>query len=89
MGFVFASGRGLEKDARQVLLLNQYDPDTKFYKIAEIEYSINFIAKKCKNVYFVGVFSLGRRVYSSSKHTGFLFKEQAALKEKLFEQIKL
>ena len=63
MGFVFVSGRGLEKDARQVLLLNQFDPKTNFYKIADIEYNLSFIAKKCKNVYLVGVFSLGRRVH--------------------------
>lgn len=75
MGFVFASGRGLDKEARQALLLNQFDPDKKFYKIVEIEYNMNFIAKKCRNVYFVGVFSLSRKVYSKDKHTGFLFKE--------------
>ena len=40
MGFVFVSGRGLEKDARQVLLLNEFDPKTNFYKIADLEYNL-------------------------------------------------
>ena len=58
--------------------MNEFDKKTKFYVQADIEYLMGFIAKKNKNVYFVGVFSLGRRVYDPKKHYGFLNKEEAA-----------
>ena len=49
MGFVFISGRGMDKDSRQIMLLNQYDKKTKFYTQADIEYLMGFIAKKNKD----------------------------------------
>ena len=70
------------------MLLNQYDKKTKFYTQADIEYLMGFIAKKNKNIYFVGVFSLGRRVFDPKKHTGFLTKEEADLKKKFFWKIR-
>ena len=63
MGFIFVSGRGIDKDSRQNLLLNEFDKEKKFYKIADIEYLLGFMAKKAKNLYLIGIFSLGRRVF--------------------------
>ena len=84
IGFVFVSGRGLDKNSRQCLLLNEFDEKKKFYKDEDIEYLMAFAAKKSKNVYFVGVFSLGRRVFDPMKHSGFLKKEEAAVLRKLW-----
>ena len=64
--------------------MNEFDEKKKFYKDAEIEYLMTFIAKKNKNVYFVGVFSLGRRVFDPMRHSGFLKKEEAAVLKKLW-----
>lgn len=85
MIFVFVSGRGIEKDSRQHLLLNEFDSAKKFYKMVDIEYSLQFIAKKQKNVYLIGVFSIGRRVFDPKKHTAFLTKGEAILMKQLFK----
>ena len=53
----------------------------------DLEYSLQFIAKKCKNVYLVAVFGCGRRVFDPKKHTGFLSKEEASLKYEIFNRI--
>ena len=53
----------------------------------DIEYTLDFIAKKCKNVYLVAVFGCGRRVYDSKRHTGFLSKEEASLRYEIFNRI--
>ena len=87
MIFVFASGRGIENDSRQHLLFNEFDPAKKFYKMVDIEYSLQFIAKRQKNVYMIGVFSIGRRVFDPKKHTGFLTKEDATIRKQLFKEI--
>ena len=87
MIFVFVSGRGIENDSRQHLLFNEYDLEKKFYKMVDIEYCLQFIAKKQKNAYIIGVFSIGRRVFDPKKHTGFLTKEDAALRKLLFKEI--
>ena len=79
IGFVFVSGRGVEKESEQVLLLNEFKEG--FYKLAQIEYNIKFIAKKMKNVYLVGIFSTGKRVFDHHFHTGF-FDKQALNKKK-------
>ena len=53
----------------------------------DLEYSLEFLARKCKNVYLVAVFSCGRRVFDPKKHTGFLSKEEASLKYEIFNRI--
>ena len=63
MGFIFVSGRGIDKDSRQSLLLNEFDPEKKFYRTEDIEYVMSWITKKSKNLYLVGIFGLGRRVF--------------------------
>ena len=64
--------------------MNEFDEIEKFYKYVDIEYSMTYIARKNKNVYFVGVFSLDRRVFDPMKHSGFLKKEEAAVLRKLW-----
>ena len=39
------AGHGMSKDARQVILLNQYDNYTKFYKIAAAEIETRNLAR--------------------------------------------
>ena len=53
----------------------------------DLEYSLQFIARKCKNVYLIGVFGCGRRVFDPKRHTGFLSKEEAFLKYEIFNRI--
>ena len=74
-------------DQRQHLLFNEFDSDKKFYKMVDIEYSLQFIAKKQKNVYIISVFSMGRRVFDPKKHAGFLNKEDAILHKQLLKEI--
>ena len=64
--------------------MNEFDNKRKFYVQVDIEYLLGFLAKKNKNVYFVGVFSLGRIVFDPKLHTGKLSKEEAAILKKLW-----
>ena len=49
-----------------------------------IEYNLQFIAKKQRNVYLIGIFSTGRRVFDPKKHAAFIPKEEAVLRRQLF-----
>ena len=84
IGFVFASGRGVEKESEQVLLLNELKDG--FYKLAQIEYNIKFIAKKRKNAYLVGIFSTGKRVFDHTVHTSFFDKQALNKKKEIIEE---
>ena len=48
---------------------------------------MSFMTKKAKNLYLIGIFSLGRRVFDPTKHTGFLTKQEAALRRQYFNSI--
>ena len=77
----------MERESKVNVLLNEYDKKTKFYVAVDLEFSLKFIARKLKNVYMVGVFGCGRRVYDPTKHKDMLNKEDAALKYEIFDRI--
>ena len=50
MTFLIA-GHGVMKDGEQCLLINEYDVNTKFYKMVAIEAAIKNLASKFPNAY--------------------------------------
>ena len=80
MGFVFISGRGIVYNGYTSLVINEFDKGKRFYAPYKIEYTLGFIAKKCKNVYLIGIFSLERTIYDPKLHTGFLNKDEKSIK---------
>ena len=63
------AGHGMNKDGRQVLLINQYDPKGKFYYTAAAETEIRDMAKLYRMSYHFCVFACCREIFLKSKHT--------------------
>ena len=57
--FLFA-GHGLQKDGQQVMLYNEYDPKTRFYKLFRAELKLRIFAEIYQNSYIVGIFACCR-----------------------------
>ena len=58
------SGHGMIHDGRQVLLLNEFDKESKFYKFWPVEQHIRHIAKRHKNSYQIAFNSSCRQVFN-------------------------
>ena len=64
------AGHGMQMDGRQIILINQYDKKTGFYKLWGIEADIRRLAKANTNAYIIGLFACCREIFSSTKHCG-------------------
>ena len=66
---VFAlAGHGMQMDGRQIVLINQYDKKTRFYKLWSIEADIRGMAKNNTNAYVIGLFACCREIFNNQKH---------------------
>ena len=66
-----AAGHGMNVDGQQVLLVNQFDKNERFYKWFAIEKEIRMIAKHFPhNTYQLGIFACCREIYKESYHKG-------------------
>ena len=57
-------------DGRQIVLINEYNPKTGFFKIWGIEADIRRLAKDNTNAYIIGLMACCREIFSSKKHCG-------------------
>ena len=68
---IFAvASHGMVLDGAQIVLINEYDPKTGFFKIWAIEYDIRRLAKDNTNAYIIGLMACCREMFSSQKHSG-------------------
>ena len=58
---VFAS-HGMIRDGRQVILVNEYDKATGFYKLLGVEENIRMAARMNSNAYYVCIFACCREI---------------------------
>ena len=70
MVFVMIDAYGLVKDGKQHILLSDYDPQTKFYKMFNVEYHIRWIADELKNAYVVAFLRCDKVTHYPKRHTG-------------------
>ena len=54
--WIFA-GHGIVKDGMQSMLLNQFDSETKFYKMLAAEGMVRDLANRYPNAYMLAIFS--------------------------------
>ena len=54
------SGHGVLKDRNQSMLINRFDPQSRFYERFEAEKWIKKIAQECPNTYNIGIFGSHR-----------------------------
>ena len=64
------AGHGMNVKGQQVLLLNEFDKKTNWYKMLMVETKIRTLAKICPNSYQVAFFGCCREVYDKSFHNG-------------------
>ena len=71
------AGHGMCKDGRQVLLINQFDASSKFYKAAPAEIEIRNLAKLYRNTYHFCIYACCREIFMKERHTNGISKAQA------------
>ena len=71
------AGHGMCKDGRQVLLINQFDANSKFYKVAPSEIEIRNLAKLYRQTYHFCVYACCREIFMKERHTNGISKAQA------------
>ena len=70
----------MQVNGRQVLLVNDFDKKTAFYRMWGVENDIRTLAKNNSNSYSVALFACCREIHSTQKHSGlFGGSEQQAL----------
>ena len=70
------AGHGLSKDGRQVLLINKYDRENKFYKYLPAEIEIRMMAKNHRQTYHFCIFACCREIFMKERHTNGMSREQ-------------
>ena len=76
--FYVVIGQGLQSYGQQIVLLNEVNKMTNFYKHWSVETDIRNIARNFPNAYQVAFFSCGRELWSSNKHIGCFKSEEEA-----------
>ena len=64
-------------EGQQVLLLNEYDPRTSYYKFWNIEKHIRTIAESYQNTHTMAFCACCRQIYDKETDWGFMTKEDA------------
>ena len=67
--YVF-TGHGMNVKGQQVLLLNEFDQASNWYKMLNVEAKIKFIAQMYPNSYQLAFFSCDREIYDKAFHFG-------------------
>ena len=68
-----------------MFVLNEFDPDTTFYRFFQVETFIRDIAEDYRNSYQIAIFACCRENLDRNKHSGGVSKLGAALLQKLFD----
>ena len=69
--FILA-GHGMQMAGKQVVLLNEFNRGTAFYKFWGIEGQIRATAELFPNSYQIGIFACCRQIYLQSRDAGCL-----------------
>ena len=72
------AGRGVFKAGVQHLVLNEFDPDTSFYKLLDVEERIRQIAERHLNSYNIAIFDCSRELYDHVQMSGKLTENVSA-----------
>lgn len=78
--FVVA-GHGMNDSGHQVLLINEFDDNTKFYKKFQLEKKLRTFAKMYPNTYNMAFCACCREIFNEERHFGFKTKEEAEAKK--------
>ena len=65
--FVFA-GHGMNASGQQVLLVNEFDKSSNFYKKLNVEAKIRAMSEASPNSYSLAFFACCREIYDKTRH---------------------
>ena len=69
--FIFVlAGHGILQRGEQILLVNEFSNNTKFYKVWPAEADIRKLASTYSNSYCIAFFACCREVYNAESHSG-------------------
>ena len=65
------AGHGILRDGSQYLVFNQFDKQSKFYKMMNVEIFLRNCSDSYSNSYMIGIFACCREIYKPKVHTGY------------------
>ena len=71
------AGHGMIDQGREILLLNEFDEDCKFYKFRHFEQTIRDRARTFTNSYQIAIFACCRQIFDENIHSGGISKKEA------------
>ena len=83
--FLFA-GHGMLYEGRQVLLYNEFEKSTRFYKMFLAEQKLRSFAELYPNAYLIGIFACCRQLHDTNVHTGKGYSMEQVEKMKIGEK---
>ena len=87
--FAFFSCHGMLFESTQHVVLNEFDPKKKFYKLYAAQEQIRFLSNRYKNCYFISVFACCREKWLPDKHTNCIGARSKDEAEQKIQQIAL
>ena len=67
--FFFAC-HGIDRNANQHIVLNEFDSKASFYSLQNVEAKIRVLSEQMKNGYFISIFACCREFYKHDVHCG-------------------
>ena len=83
--YVFA-GHGMNVKGQQIVLLNEYDKPSKWYKMLHVEGKIRVLSSMFPNSYQLAFFACCREIYDKTHHVG-LPKGSVVPTEEVHEEV--
>ena len=74
------AGHGMIASGKQVVLMNQFNRPSRFYKWIGVEQNVRDMAKKYPNSFHLVFFACCREIYDNTKHCGGFLTEEEAIK---------
>ena len=69
VSYVFA-GHGMQENGTQVVVINEYDKETRFYRLWKIENMIRTFARMFPNSFHLAFFACCREIFNPEYHRG-------------------
>ena len=83
LNIFFFACHGIDKNANQHIVLNDFDKNAKFYALHPSEVMIRCLSEQRKNGYFISIFACCREFFKADFHTGCMgasSREEALIK---------
>ena len=70
LNIFFFACHGIDKNANQHIVLNEFNKSTGFYTLQNSEINIRVLSENMKNGYFISIFACCREFFKADSHCG-------------------